>query len=106
MAFSLTIQLLDAFDVIIGEPEVFSKSVNRGHQCTGVLRVLQTKSMTKFMGCYQEKAVAWKQVSLNKYLLSFHSKKKKKKKKIDSVSSNPLALGKNIPKYHWQILLP
>lgn len=56
--FSLTIQLLDAFDVIIGEPEVFSKSVNRGHQCTGVLRVLQTKSMTKFMGCYQEKAVA------------------------------------------------
>lgn len=58
MTFHLTVELLDAFDVIIGKSEVFGKGVNWGHQCSGVLRVLQAKGMTKLMGCHQEQTVA------------------------------------------------
>lgn len=60
MIFHLTVELLDSFDVILRKPEVFSVSVNGGHQCSRVLRVLQAKSMTKLMGCHQEQTVAWK----------------------------------------------
>lgn len=60
MTFHLTVELLDAFDVILRKSEVFSESVNGGHQCSGVLRVLQAKGMTKLMGCHQEQTIAWR----------------------------------------------
>lgn len=58
MTFHLTIELLDAFDVILRKSEVFSVSVNGGHQCSWILRMLQAKGMTKLMGCHQEQTVA------------------------------------------------
>lgn len=57
MTIHLTVELLDAFDVIIWKPKVFGISVNGGHQCSRVLRVLQAKGMTKLMGCHQEQTV-------------------------------------------------
>jgi len=54
----LTIELLDALDVIMRKSEVFSKSVNGSHQCSRVLRMFQTKSMAKLMGCHKEQTVA------------------------------------------------
>lgn len=58
MTLFLTIELLNAFDVILGKSEVFGESVNWGHQSSRVLRVLQAKSMTKLMGSHQEQTVA------------------------------------------------
>lgn len=57
MTFHLTVELLDAFDVILRKSEVFGVSVNGGHQGSGVLRVLQAKGVTKLMGCHQEQTV-------------------------------------------------
>lgn len=61
MKFLLTIELLDALDVIVRKSEVFHKSIDRSHQSSWVLRMLQTKGVTKLMGRHQEQAVAWKQ---------------------------------------------
>lgn len=60
MSLHPTVELLDALDVIVRKSEVFGEGVNRGHQCSRVLGVLQTKGMTKLMGCHQEQTVAFK----------------------------------------------
>lgn len=55
----LTIELLDALNIILRKPEVFSEGVNGGHQCARILRVLQAKCMTKLVCRHQEQTVAW-----------------------------------------------
>lgn len=60
MTHHLTVELLDALDVIMGKSEVLGESVNGCHQCSRVLGVLQAKGVTKLMGCHQEQTVAWK----------------------------------------------
>lgn len=60
MSLQLTIELLDALDVIVRKSEVFGEGVNGGHQSSRVLRVLQTKGVTELMGCHQEQTVTYK----------------------------------------------
>ncbi|TNN35541.1 hypothetical protein EYF80_054298 [Liparis tanakae] len=57
MTSHLTVELLDAFDVIFGKSEVFSVSVNGGHQRSGVLGVLQAEGVAKLMGRHQEQTL-------------------------------------------------
>jgi hypothetical protein len=53
-----TIELLNALDVILGQPEVLGVGVNGCHQGPRILRVLQPHGVAELMGCHKEQAVA------------------------------------------------
>lgn len=53
----VTIELLNALDVVVGQAEVLGVGVDGRHQGPGVLGVLQPHRVAKLVGCNQEQAV-------------------------------------------------
>lgn len=53
----VTIELLNALDVVMGQAEVLGVRVNGRHQGSRVLGVLQPHRVAKLVGCHQEQAV-------------------------------------------------
>lgn len=56
----LTIEELDAFDVVLVQLEVLDVAVHGVHQRLADARVVQAQGVPELVGCHQEDAVPWK----------------------------------------------
>lgn len=55
----LTIEILNAFNVVFMQGEVFHIAVHGVHESVSYVGVIQAKGMSKLMGCHQEETVTW-----------------------------------------------
>lgn len=55
----LTIEKLNAFDVISVQREAFSILVHGIHESVSDAGVFQAEGMAKLMGCHQKQAITW-----------------------------------------------
>lgn len=55
----LTIEILNAFNVIFMQGEVLHVAVHGVHESLSDVGVIQAKGMAKLVGCHQEQTVTW-----------------------------------------------
>lgn len=55
----LTIEILDALNVIFMQMEVLHIAVHGEHESLSDVGVIQAKGMSELMGCHQEQTVTW-----------------------------------------------
>lgn len=60
---SLTIEVLDALDIILMQLEVLHVAVHGVHQCLTHTGVVQPQRVPKLVGSHQEDAVTWKETA-------------------------------------------
>ncbi len=59
----LTIEILNAFNVVFMQGEVFHVAVHGVHESLSYVGVIQAKGMSKLMGRHQEQTVTWRTYS-------------------------------------------
>lgn len=60
LSCQLTIKVVNAFNVILMQGEVFHVAVHGVHESFSNVGVIQTEGMSKLVGSHQEKAITWK----------------------------------------------
>lgn len=63
LCHGLTIEILNAFDVVRMQGEVFHIAVHGVHESLSYVGVIQAEGMSKLMGCHQEQTVTWSKKS-------------------------------------------
>lgn len=55
----LTVEILNSFDVVFMQGEVFHIAVHGVHKSLSYVGVIQAEGMSKLVGCHQEQTVTW-----------------------------------------------